>query len=494
MVDISGSEGPGFIQFNECNFDNLDVSADGQSYTIQVDVTEFSPKDGEWNFAVGFEVGAGATRDISVRLLEDDVEFDCSSDDSFWFLFGTGQDVGCFTKQFDKAIAPMLYTVEVKNSGDERWTDMPTIKGIVFGGHDVCEGHESTAGGMGGHGDNAKCEFFETRSEEDGSYIIDNIKTDEAGVWKFVFDKAAMIDFEIVGASAPAAQNFKCEQRETTTECSSGEDNPPIPSGTYTIQIGLLDGSIPNPTTYFVDNRNYCEGGSCYCSWQEGQQSTCSPEICGSGSHDNMESHGDANCDFSNINTVDDQFYKFAGIKTDEEGILKFVFVDPMASVMVSLEGEDTEFDVCENGECPSKTPVPAGTYTVEVQYFYRNEDGTIDPIFEDGKWTTAPLIKTYHVGDKNYCDNSKCSFFENMNDNDQSYTIDNIKTDLEGVWKFVFDKAAMINFEIVGDSAPAAQNFKCEKKETTTECSSGEDNPPIPSGTYTIQIGTDNN
>ena len=207
-----------------------------------------------------------------------------------------------------------------------------------------------------------------------------------------------------------------------------------------------------------------------------------------------MESHGDANCDFSNINSVDDQFYKFAGIKTDEEGILKFVFVDPMASVMVSLEGEDTEFEVCENGECPSKTPVPAGTYTVEVQYFYRNEDGTIDQIWEDGKWTTAPLIKTYHVGDKNYCDNSKCSFFENMHDNDESYTIDNIKTDEAGVWKFVFDKAAMINFEIVGASAPAAQNFKCEMKESTTECISDEDNPPIPSGTYTIQIGTDNN
>merc|ERR1719500_1702997 len=262
---------------------------------------------------------------------------------------------------------------------DGKWTTAPLIKTYHVGDKNYC--------------DNAKCEFFQLMTDNDQSYTIDNIKTDEAGVWKFVFDKAAMINFEIVGTSAPAAQNFKCEQKETTTECSSGEDNPPIPSGTYTIQIrtdnNWKDG-IPNLTTYFVDNKDYCEG-----SQDSGEDHESM------GSHDSMESHGDANCDFSNIDSVDDQFYKFAGIKIDEEGILKFVFVDPLASVMVRLEGEETEFDVCENGECLSKTPVPADTYTVEVQYFYRNEDGTIDPIWENGKWTTAPLIKTYHVGDK---------------------------------------------------------------------------------------------
>ena len=122
-----------------------------------------------------------------------------------------------------------------------------------------------------------------------------------------------------------------------------------------------------------------------------------------------MGSHGDAKCDFSNIDSVDDQFYNYAGIKTDEEGILKFVFYDSNAAVKLSLKGEKTEFDACVNGECPTKTPVPAGTYTVEVQYIFRNEDGTIDPMFEDGKWTSPPFIKTYHVDDKNYCEGENC-------------------------------------------------------------------------------------
>ena len=129
------------------------------------------------------------------------------------------------------------------------------------------------------------------------------------------------------------------------------------------------------------------------------------PHSQGSGDHESMAGQGDGKCDFSNIDRVDDQFYKLEGIKTEEEGILKFVFVDRDPRVKLSLEGEGIEFDTCVNGECPSKTPVPAGTYTVEVQYIFRNEDGTIDPLFEADKWTSAPLIKTYHVDDRNYCE-----------------------------------------------------------------------------------------
>ena len=138
------------------------------------------------------------------------------------------------------------------------------------------------------------------------------------------------------------------------------------------------------------------------------------------GDHNSMGSHGSEHhetttesmagpgsakkCDFSNVvEGADKQMYTFAGLKTDEEGILKLVF-DPSAQAKVKLDGQDTQFD-CVNGECKSKTPVPAGTYTVMVSYIFRNDDGTIEPMFESGKWTSLPLIKTYHVGDKNYCE-----------------------------------------------------------------------------------------
>ena len=139
------------------------------------------------------------------------------------------------------------------------------------------------------------------------------------------------------------------------------------------------------------------------------------------GDHNSMGSHGSEHhetttesmagpgsakkCDFSNVvEGADKQMYTFAGLKTDEEGILKIVF-DPSAQVKVKLDGQDTEFPECKNGECKSKTPVPAGTYTVMVSYIFRNDDGTIDSMFESGKWTSLPLIKTYHVDDKNYCE-----------------------------------------------------------------------------------------
>ena len=120
---------------------------------------------------------------------------------------------------------------------------------------------------MGGHG-SAKCSFTENMDANNQRYTIDNIKTDEEGVWKFVFDKNAMMEFNIVGANAPASQSFKCESKdgETTTKCTS---KAPIPAGTYTIEVksptqtGPVDfswESTPMLTTYFVGDKDYCEG------------------------------------------------------------------------------------------------------------------------------------------------------------------------------------------------------------------------------------------
>ena len=120
-----------------CKFDPL-VSEDGQSYTVVVNVSDFTPKEGGWNFAVALVV---ALDDITVRLLEDDVEFFCSAGDGF----GSGTDIGCYADE-DKPLPPMLYTLEVKVSQLWRLLDspveLPTIKGLIFGGNDVCQGIE----------------------------------------------------------------------------------------------------------------------------------------------------------------------------------------------------------------------------------------------------------------------------------------------------------------------------------------------------------------
>ena len=121
----------------ECRFDPL-VSDDGHSYTVVVNVSDFTPKEGGRNFAVAL---AAALDDITVRLLEDDVEFFCSAGDGF----GSGTDIGCYADE-DKPLPPMLYTLEVKVSQLWRLLDspveLPTIKGLIFGGNDVCQGIE----------------------------------------------------------------------------------------------------------------------------------------------------------------------------------------------------------------------------------------------------------------------------------------------------------------------------------------------------------------
>ena len=119
---------------------------------------------------------------------------------------------------------------------------------------------------MGGHGDNAKCSFSENMAADKQSYTINNIKTDEAGVWKFVFDKAyMMINFKIVdGGSVPITQSFFCSTMPSESETWCISDNS-IPAGTYTIEVKSpsddkwTDGT-PELLTYYVDNKDYCEG------------------------------------------------------------------------------------------------------------------------------------------------------------------------------------------------------------------------------------------
>merc|ERR1719285_1335394 len=86
-------------------------------------------------------VTEAALDDITVRLLEDDVEFFCSAGDDF----GSGTDIGCYVDE-DKPLPPMLYTLEVKITKLWRLLDspveLPTIKGLIFGGNDVCQSIE----------------------------------------------------------------------------------------------------------------------------------------------------------------------------------------------------------------------------------------------------------------------------------------------------------------------------------------------------------------
>merc|ERR1712192_252625 len=144
------------------------------------------------------------------------------------------------------------------------------------------EDHESTAaGGMEGHGNedhesmeghgNAKCTFTENIEANGQSYTIETIKTDEAGIWKFVFDKNDMMAIDIVGG---ANQNWLCVGTGVgvgaENECTNG--NIVTPAGTYTVKFSSVDGmtpwgaSVPLIKTFKVGDKDQCEGDNVHNS------------------------------------------------------------------------------------------------------------------------------------------------------------------------------------------------------------------------------------
>ena len=40
-----------------------------------------------------------------------------------------------------------------------------------------------------------------------------------------------------------------------------------------------------------------------------------------------------------------------------------------------------------------------------KVAFLGRNDDGTIDEMWEDQKWESRPIIKTFYIGDENLCE-----------------------------------------------------------------------------------------
>jgi len=102
---------------------------------------------------------------------------------------------------------------------------------------------------------------------------------------------------------------------------------------------------------------------------------------------------------------VDDQMYT-VNIETFKEDKLTIEMVDAEALAKISLESSpNVEFANDLKGKWTSTTALPAGPYIVKVAFFGRNDDGTIDEKFEDQKWESRPMIKTFFVGDENQCE-----------------------------------------------------------------------------------------
>merc|ERR1712181_145797 len=230
-----------------------------------------------------------------------------------------------------------------------------------------------------------------------------------------------------------------------------------------------VPGSMPKSGMYFLDTQysdtvpDFCKDSCVYVKeTMPGEMSTGETRFCfkpsstytaecqdsgvtgeqgieitgshGSEDHGSMEGHGNAKCDFTENLEANGQSYTVENIKTDEAGRWTLVF-DKSQILYVTVDGAALNTWGCTNPvegetECKSKeTEYPAGTYTLKV---------SSDSQFPWGE--SVPLIKTFKVGDMDQCEG----------DNGHSYTIETIKTEEAGIWKFVFDKNDMMAIEIV--------------------------------------------
>merc|ERR1712087_68622 len=158
----------------------------------------------------------------------------------------TGETRFCFKRS-------STYTAECQDSG------VTGEQGIEITDSHGSEDHESTAGSMEGHG-NAKCDFTDIMAADGSSYTVENIKTDEAGSWTLVFDKAQIFDITVEGV---AVNSWDCTNPvEGETECKSG--NTEYPVGTYTVKISSdpdfpWGESVPLIKAFKVGDKDYCE-------------------------------------------------------------------------------------------------------------------------------------------------------------------------------------------------------------------------------------------
>ena len=119
-----------------------------------------------------------------------------------------------------------------------------------------------------------------------------------------------------------------------------------------------------------------------------------------------MEGHGNAKCFTENVDNVG-QSYTIENIKTTEAGSWEFVFDKNVYSyTLIGITVLD--YWSCNNpaeGEikCTTgQTEYPAGTYNVKFSSDICDSD-TYTP------WAIRPLIKTFKVGDKDYCEGEIC-------------------------------------------------------------------------------------
>merc|ERR1712172_207658 len=318
----------------------------------------------------------------------------------------TGETRFCFKQS-------STYTAECQDTG------VTGEQGIEMTDSHGSENHESTAGSMEGHGGNAKCDFTENLEANGQSYTVENIKTDEAGSWTFVFDKSQILYVTLVGA---AVNTWSCTNPvEGETECKSKETE--YPAGTYTLKVSSdsqfpWGESVPLIKTFKVGDKDQCEGDNGHSTTSMGGHGgdnghgTTSMgghgESHGSENHEStaggMEGHGgNAKCTFTENVEANGQSYTIETIKTDEAGIWKFVFDknDMMAIDIAGVANQNwlcvgTGVGVGAENECTNGNIVtPAGTYTVKFS--------SVDGMTPWG--ASVPLINTFKVGDKDQCE-----------------------------------------------------------------------------------------
>ena len=97
------------------------------------------------------------------------------------------------------------------------------------------------------------------------SFTISDIKTNETGIWKVVFDQKTEIYFDIHDTAVLSCSSSYLSP--STTECISGVE---VEAGSYTVGVSREGNPgpipweiVPSIKAFFVGHKSFCEGEIC---------------------------------------------------------------------------------------------------------------------------------------------------------------------------------------------------------------------------------------
>merc|ERR1711971_348094 len=271
-----------------------------------------------------------------------------------------------------------------------------------------------------GHANNMGCceyKLVPGSMPKSGHYFLDTQPSDI--IPDFCKDSCVYVKERMPGDDPlPEGSRFCFKPSSTyTSECQDTGDggveidrSSVINGGVAIDSSSVIDGGIAIDSSSVVDSTESKPSDS---PGIEMDSPEMKPDSQGGEDHGSMEGHGNAKCFTENVKNIVGVGYTIENIKTSEAGSWEFVFDNVFSETLIGITvlddwsctgGKNLAEGVEGEMKCTNEQKeYPAGTYSVKFSSdtCMTGTPGDYVP-WREGE---TPLIKTFKVGDKDYCE-----------------------------------------------------------------------------------------